>query len=169
MGHGSVRLSSWISCPARDLATVIRRVGALPTQAARIASEVSRALAAAHARKDRPSRIKPGNILLANDGRVLVTDFGIARALAEAQMTPPGMTMGSVQYTSPEQGWGEVAYTERSARRHLLTPGVVLFEMLAAASVRRRQCGRGDRCRPVDLSRSRCSSSYRSGIRRCSR
>ena len=53
--------------------------------------------------------IKPGNILIGRDGRVKVADFGIARAIAEAQMTLPGTTLGSVHYFSPEQARGEPA------------------------------------------------------------
>src|SRR6478736_4722294 len=84
-----------------DLSTLLRRNGPLtPSQAARIAAEVARALAAAHARGIIHRDIKPSNILLAQGGRVLVTDFGIARAIAEAQMTLPGTTLGSVQYMS---------------------------------------------------------------------
>ena len=110
-----------------DLATLLRRTGPLqPRQSARIAVEVARALAAAHARGIIHRDIKPGNILLAQDGRVQVADFGIARAIADAQMTLPGTTLGSVQYMSPEQARGEPA-TERS---DLYSLGVVLFEML---------------------------------------
>jgi eukaryotic-like serine/threonine-protein kinase len=110
-----------------DLATLLRRTGALqPRQSARIGVEVARALAAAHARGIIHRDIKPGNILLAQDGRVQVADFGIARALADAQMTLPGTTLGSVQYMSPEQARGEPA-TERS---DLYSLGIVLFEML---------------------------------------
>ncbi len=146
--------------PGEDLATVLRRGGALPpTQAARIASEVARALAAAHARGIVHRDIKPGNILLAHDGRVLVTDFGIARALAEAQMTLPGTTMGSVQYMSPEQARGEPA-TERS---DIYALGVVLFEMLAG-----RRPFEGDSAAAIAVARLTppvpMPSTYRAGI-----
>ena len=110
-----------------DLATVIRRTGPLPPrQAARIAAEVARALAAAHSRGIVHRDVKPGNVLLARDGRVKVTDFGIARAIAEAQMTLPGTTLGSVHYFSPEQARGEPT-TEKSDTYAL---GIVLYELL---------------------------------------
>ena len=111
-----------------DLATLLRRNGALPPRkAARIAADVARAIAAAHARGIVHRDIKPANILIAQDGRVQVADFGIARALAEAQMTLPGTTLGSIHYMSSEQARGELA-TERS---DIYSLGVVLFEMLA--------------------------------------
>src|SRR6185369_14573814 len=91
-----------------DLASILRRTGPLPPrQAARIAAEVARALAAAHAAGIIHRDMKPANILVSTDGRVKVTDFGIARAIAEAQMTLPGTTLGSVHYFSPEQVRGE--------------------------------------------------------------
>jgi beta-lactam-binding protein with PASTA domain/tRNA A-37 threonylcarbamoyl transferase component Bud32 len=110
-----------------DLASVIRRTGALPPrQAARIAAEVARALAAAHARGFVHRDVKPGNVLVGRDGRVKVADFGIARAVAEAQMTLPGTTLGSVHYFSPEQARGEQATTASD----IYALGIVLFELL---------------------------------------
>jgi len=90
-----------------DLATILRRSGALPPrQSARIGAGVAQALAAAHARGLVHRDIKPGNVLIGADGRVKVADFGIARAVAEAQVTLPGTTLGSVHYFSPEQARG---------------------------------------------------------------
>jgi serine/threonine-protein kinase len=90
-----------------DLAVRLRRSGRLaPWQAARIALDVARALAMAHMRGIVHRDIKPGNILLATDGRAMVTDFGIARLATEAEATIPGTTLGSVHYFSPEQARG---------------------------------------------------------------
>jgi beta-lactam-binding protein with PASTA domain/tRNA A-37 threonylcarbamoyl transferase component Bud32 len=110
-----------------DLASVIRRTGALPPrQAARIAAEIARALSAAHARGFVHRDVKPGNVLVGRDGRVKVADFGIARAVAEAQMTLPGTTLGSVHYFSPEQARGEQA----TISSDIYSLGIVLYELL---------------------------------------
>lgn len=110
-----------------DLASLLRRNGPLPPrQAARIAAEVARALAAAHGRGLVHRDIKSSNILIARDGRVKVGDFGIARALAEAQVTLPGTTLGSVHYFSPEQSRGE----QLTEATDIYSLGIVLFEML---------------------------------------
>jgi len=111
----------------QDLATILRRSGPLPPrQAARIGAGVARALAAAHARGLIHRDVKPGNVLIGTDGRVKVVDFGIARAIAEAQVTLPGTTLGSVHYFSPEQARGEPATTSSD----IYSLGIVLYEML---------------------------------------
>ncbi len=113
-----------------DLATILRRNGSLPpAQAARIAAAVARALEAAHARGIVHRDVKPGNVLIGRDGRVKVVDFGIARAIAEAQMTLPGTTLGSVHYFSPEQARGEPT----TAASDIYALGIVLFEMLTGS------------------------------------
>ncbi|HTS15735.1 MAG TPA: Stk1 family PASTA domain-containing Ser/Thr kinase, partial [Candidatus Sulfotelmatobacter sp.] len=111
----------------QDLAAILRDRGAIPiTAAARIALQVADGLAAAHARGIVHRDIKPGNILLTLSGQVKVVDFGIARALSEAQLTLPGTTLGSVQYMSPEQARGN----EVTTASDIYSLGLVMYEML---------------------------------------
>ena len=110
-----------------DLAAIVKRSGPLPPrQAARIAAETARALHAAHQRGIVHRDVKPGNVMIDRDGRVKVTDFGIARAIAEAQMTLPGTTLGSVHYFSPEQARGDQA----TPSSDIYSLGIVLYELL---------------------------------------
>src|SRR4029079_5065166 len=126
-------------------ATIVRRSGTLPPrQVARIGAGVARALAAAHARGLVQRDIKPGNVLIGTDGQVKVVDFGIARAIAEAQVTLPGTTLGSVHYFSPEQARGEPA----TASSDIYSLGIVLYEMLVG-----RRPYEGDSAASVALAR----------------
>ena len=110
-----------------DLAARLRRSGRLaPWQVARIGLDVARALGVAHLRGIVNRDIKPGNILLATDGRAMVTDFGIARLAADAEAALPGTTLGSVYYFSPEQARG--ATTIPASDVYGL--GLVLYEAL---------------------------------------
>jgi serine/threonine-protein kinase len=110
-----------------DLATRLKRGTPIPPrEAVAIAADVARGLAIAHARGIVHRDVKPGNILLATDGRTMITDFGVARLAAEAEATIPGTTLGSVHYFSPEQARG-AATTPAS---DVYSLGLVLFEML---------------------------------------
>ena len=70
--------------------------------------------------------IKPQNILLDTNGRVKITDFGIAKALSETRMTETNQVIGSVQYISPEQAKGQ----NTDERTDIYSFGIMLFELL---------------------------------------
>ncbi len=84
------------------------------------------ALHAAHSRGIVHRDIKPANIMITTDGRIKVTDFGIARLPGKDGFLMPDRTVGSVHYISPEQAGGR-AVDERS---DLYSLGIVLYEML---------------------------------------
>ena len=115
--------------PARRSPPRCAREKTLPaTRAATIAAQVATALAYAHRHGVVHRDIKPGNVLLTDDGQVKVTDFGIAQAVStEEGLTMAGSVMGTAAYFSPEQAEGAVV----DGRSDLYSLGVVLFEMLA--------------------------------------
>ena len=88
----------------RALDDIMRAQGALPVPAiVAVMRGAAAGLAAAHERGIVHRDIKGGNILVDRDGRVMVTDFGIARAMADASITQSGMIVGTPHYMSPEQ------------------------------------------------------------------
>ncbi|MEW1643252.1 MULTISPECIES: protein kinase domain-containing protein [unclassified Streptomyces] len=87
-----------------SLADEVKEQGRLaPAEAARIGLWVLRALRAAHAAGVLHRDIKPGNVLLGQDGRVLLTDFGIAQIEGDSTITRTGEVVGSVDYLAPER------------------------------------------------------------------
>jgi serine/threonine-protein kinase len=117
-----------------NLAARLHSQGRLDSvEARRILKEVAEALAYAHERGVVHRDIKPDNILLCadDDGRVMVTDFGIARAVSEgadSRLTATGMAIGTPAYMSPEQSMGE---RDIDGRADLYALGVVGYQMLS--------------------------------------
>ena len=117
-----------------NLAVRLHRLGRCsPEETRRILLEVARALDYAHDRGVVHRDIKPDNILLCEDdgGWVMVTDFGIARAVSDpgdSRLTATGMAIGTPAYMSPEQAMGE---REIDGRSDLYALGIVGYQMLA--------------------------------------
>src|SRR5918997_2815064 len=110
----------------RTLKEIIRERGPAPPEAAiDVALQILRAVRFAHRHGVIHRDIKPHNVLIDADGRVKVTDFGIARAGA-SDMTETGSIMGTAQYLSPEQAQGRPV----DARADLYAIGIVLYELL---------------------------------------
>ncbi len=98
--------------PSMTLTAVLREGGPLlPREAAKLGAQVASALAAAHQAGIVHRDVKPGNILVADDGSALISDFGISHALGDATLTDRGVVHGTPAYLAPEvaQG-GEASY-----------------------------------------------------------
>ncbi|NUW35318.1 protein kinase [Nonomuraea sp. SMC257] len=93
---------------ARSLEQVIDEEGPLPPRlVAEIGVDLLGALRAAHAQGITHRDVKPGNVLITETGRVVLTDFGIAKAEGDPKLTKTGMVIGSPGYTAPERARGE--------------------------------------------------------------
>jgi eukaryotic-like serine/threonine-protein kinase len=114
--------------PGRTLRQLLNQRGKLtPGESLDIIESVLAGLAAAHQAGIVHRDVKPENVLLAEDGRVKVADFGLARSLSGTNHTKTGVLMGTVAYLAPEQVTGNVS----DARCDVYAAGVMLFELLA--------------------------------------
>lgn len=132
-------------CPAIDVGTpyivlehvsgetlkeLIRRRGPLPiTTALAYAIEIARALGVAHSHDIVHRDVKPQNVLLGEDSGAKITDFGIARTLAEEGLTLDGRVLGTTDYVSPEQALGHTV----TGQSDVYSLGIVLYEMLTGS------------------------------------
>jgi serine/threonine protein kinase len=112
----------------QDLKTLIRQKGQLEvSEALDIAIGIASGVGHAHKAGVIHCDVKPQNVLVARDGRAMVTDFGIARALSESGLTESDTVWGSPLYFSPEQAAGDPP----SPASDVYSIGVVMYEMLA--------------------------------------
>jgi len=112
--------------PLGDLRRRMRK-GLAPVEALRIARDVAQALQGIHEAGVLHRDLKPGNVMLRNDGSLALIDFGMAKhAALQRDITDHGLIFGTPHYMSPEQGHGETL----DPRSDLYSLGVMLFEML---------------------------------------
>ncbi|TQE24679.1 serine/threonine protein kinase [Streptomyces ipomoeae] len=118
-----------------SLADAVRERGRVePREAARIGMWVLRALRAAHRAGVLHRDVKPGNVLLAEDGRVMLTDFGIAQVEGDTTITRTGEIVGSVDYIAPERVRGQ----EPGPASDLWSLGATLYTAVEGKSPFRR-------------------------------
>ena len=110
----------------RTLQEALDAGGLTEDRGLQVAADVCGALAYAHQNLLVHRDVKPGNIMLSEDGSVKVTDFGIARAMSDETVTATAAVLGTAAYLSPEQAQGHRVDT----RSDLYSLGVVLYELL---------------------------------------
>jgi tetratricopeptide (TPR) repeat protein len=110
-----------------DLRAVLREKGKLlPADCVTIVQQIGRALEVAHNEGVIHRDLKPQNVMLDPQGRVVVMDFGLARSLEAPGMTQTGALVGTLEYMSPEQALG----SELDQRSDLFAVGLIFYELL---------------------------------------
>ncbi|MCZ4120581.1 protein kinase domain-containing protein [Streptomyces sp. H39-S7] len=121
--------------PSMTLGEVLKKDGALPpVEAARIGRGMVAALRAAHRAGVLHRDVKPGNVLLGGDGRVVLTDFGIAQASGTSTLTRTGELIGSIDFLSPERIKGQ----QPGPAADLWALGATLYQAVEGTSPFRR-------------------------------
>lgn len=111
--------------PEPDLKRIIKEYAPLPLRKVlEVSIQCARALAYAHKQGLVHRDVKPHNILFTDDGRVKLSDFGIAAAAGDAGLTDSGLVLGTAYYISPEQAQGAPA----TVQSDIYSLGVVMFE-----------------------------------------
>ncbi|MFE3448005.1 Stk1 family PASTA domain-containing Ser/Thr kinase [Nonomuraea sp. NPDC059194] len=124
---GDVVYLSMEYVPGKTLRDVLRARGRLPArEALEIMIPVLAALGAAHQQGMVHRDVKPENVLLTDDGRVKVVDFGLARAIEATNQTRTGVMIGTIGYMSPEQ----VTTGGADVRSDVYAAGIMLFELV---------------------------------------
>lgn len=114
--------------PGEPLSTLIEREHVLsPDWTLSMIAQTARALSVAHAQGLVHRDVKPGNLLITPEGRVKITDFGIARLADQVPLTQTGQVMGTAQYLAPEQATGQVA----TGSSDIYALGVIGYECIA--------------------------------------
>lgn len=113
--------------PGQPLSSIIEHEQVLsPDRTMSMIAQTARALAVAHEQGLVHRDIKPGNLLITPEGRVKVTDFGIARLADQVPLTQTGQVMGTAQYLAPEQATGQTA----TGSSDIYSLGVIGYECL---------------------------------------
>ncbi|RSS36390.1 serine/threonine protein kinase, partial [Streptomyces sp. WAC07061] len=114
----------------------LRESGPLPVEeVARVAAALLKALGAAHAQGIVHRDVKPANVMLTEDDRILLADFGIALNEADDGLTGTGVVIGSMPYLSPERARGE----KGGAPGDLFSLGTTLYEAVEGVSPFKRE------------------------------